>query len=130
MLDVTAFEKLDRVIHERGRMAIMSLLAATESLTFKELKEHLKMTDGNLSVHMRTLEESGYVLVSKTFVERKPRTEYALTSEGREAFRTYIEALEEIVQQSQRAEQARPANTKQRALEMGPVLQRGMAPAK
>ena len=97
MLDLNTFEKLDKVIHERGRLAIMSLLASTESLTFKELKELLKMTDGNLSVHMRTLEESGYVDVRKSFVNRKPRTEYSLTEEGRRAFQEHIQVLEEIV---------------------------------
>lgn len=115
MVNLEAFEKLDRVIHERGRLAIMSLLAAVDSLSFTELKEQLKMTDGNLSVHMRTLEESGYVSVSKSFVNRKPRTEYALTQEGREAFGEYIQALEEIVQQSQLL--ARP----ERPLAVGPL---------
>jgi DNA-binding HxlR family transcriptional regulator len=122
MLDVTAFEKLDKVIHERGRLAIMSLLAATEALAFKELKEQLKMTDGNLSVHMRTLEENGYVSVSKSFVDRKPRTEYALTPEGRVAFQSYIQLLEEIVRQSQQAEAPRR--------DAAPLLTRGMLPAK
>ena len=93
MMNVTAIEKLDRVIHERGRLAIMSLLAATESLGFKELNEQLRMTDGNLCVHMRTLEESGYISVRKSFVNRKPRTEYSLTPLGRHAFRQYIETL-------------------------------------
>ena len=93
MMSVTAIEKLDRVIHERGRLAIMSLLAATESLGFKELKEQLRMTDGNLCVHMRTLEESGYISVRKSFVNRKPRTEYSLTPLGRHAFRQYIELM-------------------------------------
>jgi len=126
MLNVDAFEKLDRVIHERGRLAIMSLLAATESLSFKELKEHLRMTDGNLSVHMRTLEESDYILVHKSFVNRKPRTDYTLTAAGRQAFQEYIQTLEEIVKQSQAAEQwnATPAR------EMKPVLHTGLAPAK
>ena len=101
MLNLNAIEKLDRVIHERGRLAIMSLLATTETLVFRELKEKLGMTDGNLSVHMRTLEEAGYVAVAKSFVNRKPRTEYSLTEAGRAAFEGYIEALEEIVQQSQ-----------------------------
>lgn len=101
MLNLSTIEKLDRVIHERGRLAIMSLLAATETLVFRELKETLGMTDGNLSVHMRTLEEAGYVTVTKSFVNRKPRTEYALTEAGRTAFEGYIQALEEIVQQSQ-----------------------------
>ena len=105
-MNLEAFENLDRVIHERGRLAIMSLLAAVETLSFTEMKEQLKMTDGNVSVHMRTLEEAGYVSVSKTFVNRKPRTEYALTAEGRDAFNDYIRNLEEIVRQSQPA--ARP----------------------
>lgn len=101
MVNLEAFEKLDRVIHERGRLAIMSLLAAVDSLSFTELKEQLKMTDGNLSVHMRTLEEGGYISVTKSFVNRKPRTEYALTPEGRAAFGEYLRNLEEIVRQSQ-----------------------------
>src|SRR3989442_15965106 len=107
MLNVDAFEKLDKVIHEKGRMAIMSLLAATETLSFKELKEYLGMTDGNLSVHMRTLEENGYTSVMKSFVDRKPRTEYALTPRGRQAFQEYIGTLEEIVRQSREASQPR-----------------------
>jgi DNA-binding HxlR family transcriptional regulator len=109
MVDVTAIEKLNRVIHERGRLAIMSLLAATESLSFKELKEQLQMTDGNLSVHMRTLEESGYVAVHKSFVNRKPRTDFSLTADGREAFQSYLRTLEEIVRQSQTAGARTPA---------------------
>lgn len=103
MVNLEAFEKLDRVIHERGRLAIMSLLATVDTLSFKELKEQLKMTDGNLSVHMRTLEEAGYVSVSKSFVDRKPRTQYSLTPGGRTAFGEYIRNLEEIVRQSQPA---------------------------
>jgi DNA-binding HxlR family transcriptional regulator len=126
MLDVTAFEKLDRVIHERGRLAIMSLLAATETLSFRELKELLRMTDGNLSVHMRTLEESGYTSVSKSFVDRKPRTEYSLTAEGRAAFQDYIQALEEIVKQSQQAEQ----QIRGAGRDVKPILQQGLLPAK
>ena len=120
MLNVDAFDKLDRVIHERGRLLIMSLLAASESLSFKELKEYLKMTDGNLSVHMRTLEESGYVSVCKSFVDRKPRTEYALTEEGRHAFQEHIHALEEIIKQAQPAEQPE-------AREAAAVLRRQLA---
>jgi DNA-binding MarR family transcriptional regulator len=101
-VDLSAFHKLDRVIHEKGRLAIMSLLAATESLTFKELRDLLEMTDGNLSVHMRTLEESGYISVRKDFVKRKPQTTYALTAGGRAAFAEHIEALESIIEQSRR----------------------------
>jgi DNA-binding HxlR family transcriptional regulator len=125
-MSVSAIEKLDRVIHEKGRLAIMTLLAATESLGFKELKEQLRMTDGNLCVHMRTLEESGYISVRKSFVNRKPRTEYSLTPSGRQAFREYIETLEEIVKQSLPREQPQPAA----AREARPVLHKGMAPAK
>jgi DNA-binding MarR family transcriptional regulator len=120
MFNVDAFDRLDRVIHERGRLLIMSLLAASESLSFKELKEYLKMTDGNLSVHMRTLEESGYVSVCKSFVDRKPRTEYALTEEGRRAFQEHIQALEEIIKQAQPAEQPEER-------ENAPVLRRQLA---
>ncbi len=109
-MDLSTFQRLDRLIHERGRLAIMALLAAADSITFKELRDTLEMTDGNLSVHMRTLEDSGYVSVSKAFVERKPRTTYSLTEAGRLAFSEYIEALEEIVRQSRAAETAaRPA---------------------
>jgi DNA-binding HxlR family transcriptional regulator len=125
MVNLEAFERLDRVIHERGRLAIMSLLAATESLSFKELKEQLRMTDGNLSVHMRTLEEGGYVSVHKSFVNRKPRTEFALTADGRAAFQGYIRTLEEIVKQSQ------PATPEpSRALEIKGPFPQGMATAK
>src|SRR5438445_10408485 len=123
MLNVDAFDKLDRVIHERGRLLIMSLLAASESLSFKELKEYLKMTDGNLSVHMRTLEESGYVSVCKSFVDRKPRTEYALTEEGRHAFQEHIHALEEIIKQAQPGER----EPQPEAREAAAVLRRQLA---
>jgi DNA-binding HxlR family transcriptional regulator len=126
MVNLEAFERLDRVIHERGRLAIMSLLAATESLSFKELKEQLRMTDGNLSVHMRTLEEGGYVSVHKSFVNRKPRTEFALTVDGRAAFQGYIRTLEEIVKQSQPAAAPEPS----RAHEIKGPFPQGMATAK
>jgi DNA-binding HxlR family transcriptional regulator len=126
MLNLDAFDKLDKVIHEKGRMAIMSLLAASETLSFKELKELLRMTDGNLSVHMRTLEESGYVEVSKSFVNRKPRTEYSLTPSGRESFQQYLQVLEEIVRQSQGAQETLRSGSPDVAL----LLRRGMVPAK
>jgi DNA-binding MarR family transcriptional regulator len=104
-VDLSAFQKLDPVIHEKARLRIMAALAPADSLTFKELRDLLEMTDGNLSVHMRTLEENRYVRVKKDFVDRRPRTTYALSAEGRRAFATYIEALEEIIRQS-RAPQA------------------------
>lgn len=94
------FLQLDRVIHEKGRMAIMSLLAATPEMSFMELKEALNMTDGNLSMHLRTLQEAGYLAVTKSFKERKPLTTCSLTPDGRKAFSQYIDLLEQIVKQN------------------------------
>lgn len=94
------FLKLDRVIHEKGRMAIMSLLAAATEHSFIELRDTLEMTDGNLSVHLRTLQEAGYVALTKSYRERKPLTTCALTSAGRKAFSNYISLLEKIVEQT------------------------------
>lgn len=96
------FLKLDRVIHEKGRMAIMSLLAANTELSFTEMKQTLGMTDGNLSVHLRTLQESGYISINKTFQDRKPLTTCSLTNSGRKAFASYIDLLEQIVRQSRK----------------------------
>ena len=96
------FLKLDRVIHEKGRMAIMSLLAANRELSFTELREALAMTDGNLSVHLRTLQEAGYVGLTKSFQNRKPLTTCSLTAVGRKAFSEYIDLLDEIVRQTRR----------------------------
>jgi DNA-binding MarR family transcriptional regulator len=92
--------KLDRVIHEKGRMAIMSLLAATPELSFTEMRDTLNMTDGNLSMHLKTLQESGYLAVTKSYQEKKPLTTCTLTAAGRKAFSEYIDLLEEIVRQS------------------------------
>jgi DNA-binding MarR family transcriptional regulator len=96
------FLKLDRVIHEKGRMAIMSLLAANAELSFTEMRETLGMTDGNLSVHLRTLQEAGYIAVTKTFQNRKPLTTCSLTAEGRKAFSDSIDLLEQIVRETRR----------------------------
>jgi DNA-binding MarR family transcriptional regulator len=96
------FLKLDRVIHEKGRMAIMSLLAANPELSFTEMREALGMTDGNLSVHLRTLQEAGYIAVTKSFQNRKPLTTCSLTSSGRKAFSEYIDLLEQIVRETRR----------------------------
>ena len=92
-----AFFQLDRVIHEKGRLAIMSLLAATSDVSFTEMRDTLNMTDGNLSVHLRTLQEAGYIAVTKTFQNRKPLTTYSLTRAGRASFQQYIDLLEQIV---------------------------------
>lgn len=96
------FLKLDRVIHEKGRMAIMSLLAANRELSFTEMRETLGMTDGNLSVHLRTLQEAGYIAVTKSFQNRKPLTTCSLTNSGRKAFSDYIDLLEQIVRETRR----------------------------
>ena len=94
------FLQLDRVIHEKGRLAIMSLLAATPEPSFTELRDTLEMTDGNLTSHMRTLQETGYVAVAKSFQNNRPLTTCALTAAGKKAFTTYINLLAEIVQQT------------------------------
>jgi len=82
-------------------MAIMSLLAAQPNLSFTEIRNTLNMTDGNLSVHLRTLQEAGYVAVTKSFEESRPRSTAALTTKGRQAFVEYINNLAEIVRQTQ-----------------------------
>jgi len=92
--------ELDRVIHERMRLAIVSALAAAPSLSFAELKELLGATDGNLSVHARRLEDAGYVACTKGFQDRSPRTVYRLTASGRRAFERYLGHLEALVGQS------------------------------
>lgn len=94
------FLQLDRVIHEKGRLAIMSLLAASPQLSFTEIRGTLNMTDGNLTAHARTLHEAGYISVTKAFQEGRPLTTYSLTREGRKAFGSYIDLLEKIVQQT------------------------------
>ena len=90
--------ELDRVIHERVRLAIVSALAGAESLTFNQLKELLAITDGNLSVHARKLEDAGFVACDKSFVERVPRTEYRLTPAGRKALDAYLAHMEALIQ--------------------------------
>jgi len=94
------FLNLDRVIHEKGRLAIISLLAATEFLSFTEIRDILKMTDGNVSVHLKTLRQSEYVAITKRVKNRKPLTTVSMTEEGRLAFQKYLADLESIVQSS------------------------------
>ncbi len=88
---------LDRVIHERLRLAIVSVLAVNDTLSFNELKAMLHSTDGNLSVHARKLEEAGYVTCTKSFEGRIPKTEYRLTSAGRKALERYLEHMEALI---------------------------------
>jgi DNA-binding HxlR family transcriptional regulator len=90
------FEKLDKTIHEKGRLGIMTLLAARPTWTFGDLKIELKMSDGNLVTHLRTLHQAGYVSVTKEILDR-PQTSYALTERGRKAFQDYLSVLEQIV---------------------------------
>jgi DNA-binding MarR family transcriptional regulator len=94
------FLQINRVIHEKGRLPIVSLLAASPELSFTELRDTLKMTDGNLSVHIRTLQEAGFVSVTKSYRRQRPLTTCALTPSGRRAFAQYIDLLEEIVRQA------------------------------
>ena len=89
--------ELDRLIHERMRLGIVSALAANESLTFNELKGLLGCSDGNLSVHARRLEDAGYVACTKSFEERLPRTAFRLTGEGRRALERYLGHLEAVI---------------------------------
>ena len=88
---------LDRLIHERMRLGIVSALAVNESLTFNDLKRLLKCTDGNLSVHARKLEDAKYISCDKSFEGRMPRSEYRLTATGRKALEEYLDDMEELI---------------------------------
>jgi DNA-binding HxlR family transcriptional regulator len=92
-----AAAELDRLIHERVRLAIVSALAVNESLTFNDLKQLLNTTDGNLSVHARKLEEAQYVVCHKYFDGRMPKTEYKLTAAGRRALERYLGHMESVI---------------------------------
>lgn len=93
---------LDKVIHERARLAIMSALAASPRMTFTEVKDASDLTDGNLSVHSRILEGAGYVRIRKEFVGLKPQTTMELTEAGRAAFQKYLDHLEQIVKRGKK----------------------------
>jgi DNA-binding HxlR family transcriptional regulator len=94
----TALPNLDRIIHEHMRLGIVSALAVNDSLTFNELKKLLRTSDGNLSVHARRLEEAEYVVCTKSFEGRMPKSEYRLTSAGRKAFERYLNHMEALIQ--------------------------------
>ena len=94
------FLQLDRVIHEKGRLAIMSMLAAAPELSFTEMRDALGMTDGNLTTHIRTLQEAGYIAVAKSFQNNRPHTTCSLTAPGKRAFTNYINLLEAIIRQN------------------------------
>ena len=90
------FEKLDKTIHEKGRLGIMTLLATRPSWPFQDLKSELAMSDGNLITHLRTLHDAGLVSVTKEMLDR-PQTSYALTAKGRRQFEDYLTILEQIL---------------------------------
>lgn len=94
---------LERLIHERLRLGIISALAGNPSLTFNDLKQLLHTTDGNLSVHARKLEEAGYIICEKSFEGRLPRTEYKLSASGRKALENYIGHMEALIHQTRRS---------------------------
>lgn len=94
------FLQLDRVIQEKSRLAIMAMLAAAPELLFTEIRDTLGTTDGNLSTHVRTLQEAGYVSVNKSYKDKRPITTCSLTATGRKAFADHISLLEKIVRQN------------------------------
>jgi DNA-binding MarR family transcriptional regulator len=95
-------DHLDRLIHERLRLGIVSALAAHTSLTFTDLKRLLQMTDGNLSVHARKLEEAGYISCTKSFDGRTPRSEFRLTPAGKAALTRYLDHMEAVIKAARR----------------------------
>ena len=95
-------ERLDRVIHDRTRLAILAALAASETLSFTDLKAITGTTDGNLSVHARKLEDAGYVICEKSFAGRTPRTEYRLNAAGRRAFEKYLDHMDALIKAARR----------------------------
>lgn len=88
---------LDKIIHERMRLGIISALAANEKLSFTDLKNLLDTTDGNISVHARRLEDAGYLTMKKSFLDRTPLTEYKITKEGRKALERYLDHMETLI---------------------------------
>jgi DNA-binding MarR family transcriptional regulator len=94
--------ELDPVIHERVRLGIISVLAVNAELSFNDLKKLLNITDGNLSVHARKLEDAGYVKCSKSFVGRQPRTEFKLTAAGKRALESYLVQMESVIRSARK----------------------------
>ncbi len=99
---VAPVPELNRLIHERMRLGIMSALAVHDSLSFQELKDVLQATDGNLSVHARKLEGAGYLECNKTFVGRMPKTEYSLSKTGRHELENYLGHMESLIEATRR----------------------------
>ncbi len=91
------YKQLDDIIHSRIRLAVMSVLISIDEADFTLLREQVNATDGNLSTHLKKLEEAGYIDVKKSFINRKPLSRYLLTQKGRKAFSIYIEKLENMI---------------------------------
>jgi len=91
------YQQLDEIIHSRIRLAIIAVLISVEEAEFNFLKEKVNTTDGNLSVHLRKLEEAGYITIKKEFIDRKPRTSFALSKKGMKAFEIYVTRLEKLI---------------------------------
>jgi DNA-binding transcriptional ArsR family regulator len=96
-------QQLDRLIHDRVRLGILSALAATDVLSFGDLKSALELSDGNLSVHARKLEDAGYVVCEKSFAGRTPRTEFRLAPAGRRAFEKYLDHMDALIAAARKA---------------------------
>jgi DNA-binding MarR family transcriptional regulator len=94
------YQQLDDIIHSRIRLAVMALLASLDTAEFTYIREKIGATDGNLSIHLKKLEEAEYIAVTKTFIDRKPVTMYTLNKKGRKAFELYVERLEQLLKQS------------------------------
>ena len=92
-------EQFDKAFENRIRLQIMSVLVANESYDFNSLKELLNVTDGNLASHLKALEKEGYIIVNKSFIGRKPNTQYSASPTGREAFKKHLQALENLIKQ-------------------------------
>ncbi len=104
-------DRLDEIIHVTTRLAIVTLLSQVEYAEFSFLRDHLQVTDGNLSSHLRVLEQAGYTEATKEFVGRKPKTTYCLTTRGRAAFDAYLTTLQDVIRTAQRS---LPASSKKR----------------
>ena len=94
-----SLDQFDKAFENRIRLQIMSVLVANESYDFNSLKELLNVTDGNLASHLKALEKEQYILVNKSFIGRKPNTQYSASANGREAFKKHLEALENLIKQ-------------------------------
>jgi DNA-binding MarR family transcriptional regulator len=93
------YQRLDNIIHSRIRLAVMSILIGVDQADFKFLKEQVKTTDGNLSINLKKLEEAKYITMTKKFIKRKPLSIYRITPKGREAFKEYVERIENFIKE-------------------------------